>query len=264
MRAAIYARYSTEQQSEASNVDQIRQCERIAASERLEIVARFQDAAISGGTTERPGYQAMLGAARAGDFKILIAEDISRLWRNRAEYGVRSAELEDIGVHYLSCTGDDTRRDGWGMMLAIKQAMAEQYRRDISYRTRRGLEGRALAGKSCGTRCYGYNPTTWTINEAEAAVVRRIFESPLSQAAMAAELNYEGVPAPRGPHWSQSTVGAIRSNPRYTGAVIWGASAYPRLASDSAHRRRIRRPSALVARHDESRRIVTEVSLQAA
>lgn len=260
MRAAIYARYSTEQQSEASNVDQNRQCERIALSEGLEIVARFEDAAISGGTAERPGYQAMLDAARGHGFDVIIAEDISRLWRNRAEYGPRSAELEDLGIHFLSCVGDDTRRDGWGMMLGMKQLIAEQYRKEISYRTRRGMEGLALAGKSTGARCYGYHPTTWEINEAEAAIVRRIFESTLSQAAMAAQLNYEGVPAPRGPRWSQSTVGAIRSNSRYTGAVVWGKHHCPRLASDSARRRLIERPAPLVARHDESRRIVTQAA----
>jgi site-specific DNA recombinase len=264
MRAALYARYSTEMQSEASNVDQNRQCERLAATEQLDVVARFEDKALSAGTAERPGYQAMLTAARAGQFDVIVTEDISRLWRNRAEYGPRSAELEDLGLHLLTCVGDDTRREGWGLMLGIKQAMAEQYRKEVSYRTRRGLEGRARAGKSCGSRCYGYKPTTWDIEPAEAAIVRRIIESKESQAVVAAQLNYEGVTAPRGGRWSQSTIGAIRANPRYSGAVIWGASTYPRLAADSARRRRIRRPEPLVARQDESRRIVTQVSLRAA
>lgn len=255
MRAAIYARYSTENQSEASNADQNRQCERIAATEGLEIVARFEDRAISGGTAERPGYQAMLTAARGAVFQIIIVEDISRLWRNRAEYGPRSAELEDLGINLLTAVGDDTRRDGWGMMIGMKQLMAEHYRKEISYRTRRGLEGLALAGKSTGSRCYGYKPTTWEIEPAEAAIVRRILESKESQAVVAAQLNYEGVPAPRGGRWSQSTVGAIRANPRYQGAVIWGQYHYPRLAADSARRRRIRRSSPLVSRQDETRRI---------
>lgn len=260
MRAAIYARYSTEMQSEASNMDQNRQCERLAATEQFVIVARFEDKALSAGTAERPGYQAMLAAARAGEFDVIVTEDVSRLWRNRAEYGPRSAELEDLGIHLLTCVGDDTRREGWGMMLGIKQAMAEQYRKEISYRTRRGLEGRARAGKSCGARCYGYKPTTWELEPAEAAIVQRILNSKESQAVVAAQLNYEGVPAPRGSRWSQSTVGAIRANPRYTGAVIWGQYTYPRLAADSARRHRIRRSEPLVARQDDSRRIVTEVA----
>ena len=264
MRAVLYARYSTELQREASVEDQFRECERAALNAGLIVVSRYDDKGISGGTAERPGYQAMLTAARAGEFDIIVAEDISRLWRNNAEYGPRSAELSDLGLHLLTCVGDDTRREGWGLMIAIKVAMAEHYRKEISYRTRRGMEGLALAGKSTGSRCYGYKPTTWEIEPAEAAIVQRILRSNESQAAVAAQLNYEGIPAPRGGRWSQSTVGAIRANPRYTGAVIWGASTYPRLASNSARKRRVKRSEPLVARHDESRRIVTDVTRQAA
>src|ERR1700677_4648568 len=96
--AALYARFSSDQQRDASIEDQFRQCERVAESNGLTVVARFEDRGISGGTTERPGYQMLLQAARSGFVKVIIVEDISRLWRNRAEFGARSAELEDLGV----------------------------------------------------------------------------------------------------------------------------------------------------------------------
>ena len=38
----------------------------------------------------------------------------------RAEFGPRSAEPEDLGVHCLTCTGDDTRRDGWGLVESTR------------------------------------------------------------------------------------------------------------------------------------------------
>jgi hypothetical protein len=63
---------------------------------------------------------------------MIITEDVSRLWRNRAEFGQRSCELEDLGIHWLSCVGDDTRRDGWGLTVTIKQAMGEHARREAS------------------------------------------------------------------------------------------------------------------------------------
>src|SRR5882762_11785229 len=125
MRAALYARFSTEQQRGESIDDQFRQCERTALAQGFDVVARFSDASISGGTAERPGYQALLSAARRGDFSVIVAEDISRLWRSRAEYGPRSAELEDLGVHLVTAVGDDTRRDGYGLMISIKAAMAD-------------------------------------------------------------------------------------------------------------------------------------------
>jgi DNA invertase Pin-like site-specific DNA recombinase len=158
MKAALYARFSTDGQRDVSIDDQYRECERVAKASGLEVVARFADRAISGGTATRPGYQALLTAARAHEYDVIIVEDISRLWRNRAEFGPRSAELEDLGVHCVTCVGDDTRRDGWGLVIQIKQAVAEHARREASYRTRRGLEGNAIAGKPTGGRAYGYVP----------------------------------------------------------------------------------------------------------
>lgn len=235
MKAALYARYSTELQREASCEDQFRECRRAAAAAGLDIVAEYADKGISGGTAERPAYQEMLAAARRGDFGVIVVEDISRLWRNRAEYGARSAEFEDLGVHCLTCVGDDTRRDGWGLVMGIKQTLAEHYRREISHRTRRGMEGLALAGKSTGGRCYGYT-AAGDVDPAQAGIVRRMFALAAggeSQARIAAQLNYEGIPAPRGGAWRQSTVGAILANQRYAGRLIWGRTEGRRSAVDS-------------------------------
>jgi DNA invertase Pin-like site-specific DNA recombinase len=73
---------------------------------------------------------------------------------NRGELSSRSVELGDLGIHCITCTGEDTRRDGWGLVIEIKHAMAEHARREASYPTRRGQEGKALAGQSTGGRAY--------------------------------------------------------------------------------------------------------------
>src|SRR5271166_1526045 len=160
LRAAIYARYSTDKQSKESIEDQFHVCRQLAKRESFDVVATFHDREISGGTADRPGYQAMLDAARKLQFDVIIVEDISRLTRNRAEYGPRSAELEDLKIHMVTAVGDDTRRDGWGLTIQIKMAMGEHARRESSYRTRRGLEGRARAGLSTGGRAYGFISAT--------------------------------------------------------------------------------------------------------
>jgi site-specific DNA recombinase len=240
MRAALYARYSTELQRKESIDDQLQACRRVAELQGFEVVGSFTDAAISGGTAERPGYQALLSAARAGTFDVIVAEDISRLWRNRAEFGPRSAELEDLGVQLLTCVGDDTRRDGYGLMISLKAAMAEQYRREVSYRTRRGMEGLARAGKSTGGRLYGYGP-----DKGEGAVVARVFRDRLAGAsvgALAASLNREGIPAPRGPRWSYNAVKRLLSNPRYAGQAIWGKTQSGTRARDGGRRKPVARP----------------------
>ena len=59
-RAVIYARYSSDNQSEASLDDQIRLCKELISREEWSLVQVFRDAAISGSTSIRPGYQALI------------------------------------------------------------------------------------------------------------------------------------------------------------------------------------------------------------
>jgi hypothetical protein len=65
-RAAICARYSSDNQSEASIEDQVRVCRRYGELQGLTVVAEYEDAAISGAPTLRPGYQSLLGDAARG------------------------------------------------------------------------------------------------------------------------------------------------------------------------------------------------------
>lgn len=237
MKAALYARFSTDKQREESIDDQYRACERVASAQGFEVVRKFADAGISGGTSERPAYRALLASARAGEFGAIVTEDISRLWRNRSDYGSASSELEDLGVHLVTCVGDDTRRDGYGLVLGIKHAIAEQVRREISYRTRRGLEGLALAGKSTGGRlCYGYG------DELEAEAVREAYR------LRAEGLGYGAIGARLG--WPRSTVRYRLANRRYAGEAIYGARVRVGGARDSRRQRRLMRPEPLVTRFD--------------
>jgi DNA invertase Pin-like site-specific DNA recombinase len=239
MRSAIYARYSTDKQKEASIPDQFRETERTAASIGAVVVGRFSDAGVSGGVAARPGYQALLEAARRKEFEIIIAEDVSRLWRNRATFGADSAELEDLGVHLVTCTGDDTRRDGYGLVLGIKSAIAEHQRREIAYRTRRGMEGLAAKGESTGGRCFGFG------SPAEADTVRRVYRERLAGLGyreIADGLERDGIVPPRGGRWSRTTLRRILANPRYAGQAIWGKTQRKTLARDGARGRPVMRP----------------------
>jgi site-specific DNA recombinase len=259
MRAAIYARFSTELQKDASIEDQFRVCRRVADIQGFDVVATFEDRGISGGTSERPGYQALLAAVRSGSVAIVIAEDVSRLWRNRSEFGQRSAELEDLGCHLLTAVGDDTRREGWGLLLGIKSAIAEHARRETSYRTRRGLEGRALAGQSTGGRVYGYRGAQ--IAPEEARWVLGIYEQAaagLSLSRIASWLAAQAVPSPSGAEtWARGTLARILSNRRYLGEVTWGARLMAGGARDSKRKHRVVRPEGpLVNRQDDKLQIV--------
>jgi site-specific DNA recombinase len=283
MKAALYARFSTEKQSEASIEDQFRVCERIAEQHGFSVIARFSDAAISGGTAQRPGYQRLLAAARRHEFDVIVAEDTSRLWRNLAEQSPRLAELADLGIAVV--THDlDTRHESAEIMGAVGGAMATAYRKEIGRRTRRGLEGRARNGRSAGGRAYGYVPRAFSasgrveIDEAQSAVVRRVFTmfaDGYSPRAIASALNREGVPSP-GSMWGREArrkrgwvASAIHGNPArglgilnneaYRGVVVWNRSRWIRSAADSSKRRQVQNPrKEWITRQDERLRIVSD------
>jgi site-specific DNA recombinase len=167
--------------------------------------------------------------------------------------------------------------------------VAEHARREASYRTRRGQEGRALAGKTAGGRAFGYIPAALSgtgeveIEKAQALVVRRIFElyaDGVSPRNIAARFNAEGIPSP-GAQWRRRTVrrtdgkwlasaihGDVRrgtgilNNRRYIGVVTWGRTEWRRSAADSSVRRVKVLEHARVERTDERLRIVSNESWQ--
>jgi site-specific DNA recombinase len=83
--AAIYARYSSDNQSEASIEDQVRVCRRYAELQGFTVIVEYADDAISGASTLRPGYQKLLEGARKAAFDIVLAEGLDRLSRDLAD-----------------------------------------------------------------------------------------------------------------------------------------------------------------------------------
>jgi site-specific DNA recombinase len=220
VRGALYARYSTELQSADSIEDQFRVCQRLAERHGFTVIERYSDAAISGGTTERPGYQELLRAGRAKQFDVIVAEDTSRLWRSLPEQWRAVAELLDAGVHIV--TQDiDTRSENFKILLSVHGAMADVYRDQIAYRTRRGLEGRARKGKSTGGKAYGYKPGVdakgekiRVVDAEQAKVVKQIYEwraAGWSGQRIARQLNEDRVPPP-GAYWNRTDTGPNRKN----------------------------------------------------
>ncbi|WP_005620424.1 recombinase family protein [Tritonibacter mobilis] len=99
LRAAIYARYSTDLQSDASVEDQIRSCQDLAKSLGAEVVATYSDHAVSGASLMRRGIQSLLRDNQSGSFNVVLAEGLDRLSRNQA----------DVAQIYQQMSFTDTR-----------------------------------------------------------------------------------------------------------------------------------------------------------
>jgi site-specific DNA recombinase len=85
-RVALYARYSSDNQRDASIEDQSRICREQAPREGWQVVGAYKDAAISGSSMIlRSGIQSLLQDAQAGQFDLMLAEALDRISRDQAD-----------------------------------------------------------------------------------------------------------------------------------------------------------------------------------
>jgi site-specific DNA recombinase len=245
MRAAIYARYSSDQQSTASIPDQVRLCRRLCDEQGWTVVDVFADEAVSGATHLRPGFQEMQQRAMAGDFDILVSEALDRLSRDQEHIAGLYKRLTYLGVRIVTKSEGEINE----LHIGLGGTMSALFLRQLSQKTHRGLEGRVRAGKSAGGISYGYrldrqllpDGTLTTgdrvIDAAQAAIIRRIFDDYTrgkSARTIAIELNREGVAPPRlgkgerSASWSFSTISGnwrrgtgILNNELYLGKLVW-------------------------------------------
>src|SRR3546814_5340528 len=82
-RVALYARYSSDNQREASVEDQLRLCRQHAEREGWTVVESYHDRAISGASLIRPGIQVLMQDAQRGGFDIVLAEELDRISRDQ-------------------------------------------------------------------------------------------------------------------------------------------------------------------------------------
>lgn len=234
MRVALYARYSDEQQNPRSIADQFAVLERHAAARGWTVVARFEDAAISGfAMANRPGLLALLATAESGArlFDRVLAEHEDRFSRDLADLATIAKRLRLAGAAMATLAADDVST----IQLAFNGVMAQQYLENLSQKTRRGMASNAAEGKSLGGRTYGYRSApggALTIEPAEAEIVRRIFADYAAGQTgreIADRLNRQGVPSPQGRLWSGAQItgsptranGILRTD-LYRGLRVWG------------------------------------------
>ena len=233
IRAAIYARFSSEVQNVRSIEDQIEVCRRTADARGWTVLRSFTDAAISGAAmANRPGLLAALAAAERGEFDVLLAEAEDRVARNLEHLAHVVNRLEYVGVQLSTLSTERVET----MHVAFMGAMAQEYLRNLSAKTKRGMHSNAEKGLATGAKLYGYVTQPGgavSIDQAQAQVVRRICalfaDERLGGREIADRLNRDGTPGPRGGYWNASTIlgerkrgnGILRSE-IYAGVKVWG------------------------------------------
>ena len=238
--AAIYARVSSDRQKENHTIaSQVAALTDYAEAHEYKVPAewRFQDEGYSGATLLRPGLEALRDLAAAGHIEAVLIYSPDRLSRKYAYQVLLAEELSRCGVElvFLQAPSGATPEDQ--LLLQFQGMIAEYERAQIAERSRRGKRHRAhqgsinvLSGAPYGYRYVRKSDTAaayYEVLEAEAAVVRRVYEAYTQEGrsihAIAHRLNAEQIPTRTGTsRWERSTVWAMLRNPAYQGRACYG------------------------------------------
>ncbi|OUJ14861.1 recombinase family protein [Acetobacter sp. DsW_063] len=239
MGVALYARYSSDNQRDASIADQLRVCRAHAERQGWSIVEEYTDHAISGASLIRPGIQALIADAQRGRFQIVLAEAMDRLSRDQEDIAGVFKRMNYASVRIVTLSEGEVSH----LHVGLKGTMNALFLKDLAAKTHRGLRGRVEQGKSGGGLCYGYDVVRKldangepvrgdrTVNPEEAATVQRIFReyaAGKSARKIAVALNEAHIPGPRGGAWGFSSINGNRArgtgilnNEMYIGKLVW-------------------------------------------
>lgn len=244
MKTVIYARYSSDRQLARSIDAQIADCRARADREGWPVLEIFTDYETSGGAgiseEQRPGIAALLRRVEAGGVDQVLSDSTSRIARDQVDALNIRRRLEFAGARLFTLSVgeiDDIR----GLITSF---VDQQQRKDLAHNIRRGQREIVRQQRAPAGIAYGYRQNNRLddhgvairglreIDPQQAAIVLRIFREAAagrSPAAIAAQLNAEAVPGPRGAHWRASVIrgdskrhnGLLR-NRLYNGELVVG------------------------------------------
>ena len=100
----IYARYSSDSQTEQSIEGQLRVCNEYAKNNDILVLRTYIDRAMTGTNDNRPDFLQMIEDSKKHDFSIVLVYKLDRFSRNKYETTKHKKTLKDNGVKVVSAT----------------------------------------------------------------------------------------------------------------------------------------------------------------
>ena len=150
LRAALYLRVSTDQQTTDNQERELREA---AEGKGLEVVEVYRDNGVSGakGRDKRPGLDKALKEAVRGKYSVLMVWSVDRLGRSLTDLVASLQELHGAGVDlYLHRQAVDTRTPAGKALFQMLGVFAEFERAMIQERVKAGMDRARAEGKVMG------------------------------------------------------------------------------------------------------------------
>ena len=228
LRVTFYARVSTDMDAQLNSLENQVQyyTEFIQSKPNWVFVPGYIDEGISGGSTKkRDDFNRMISDAKAGRFDFIITKEISRFSRSTLDSILYTQTLLEynVGVYFQNDSINTLDLDS-EFRLTVMAGVAQDEIRKLSERTKFGFHQSIKNGRVLGNdKLYGYDKKdcVLTINEAEAEIVRTVFDlyanHNLGIRKISQRLQEMGYTSRKGNAFNQATIRHMLENPKYKG-----------------------------------------------
>ncbi len=240
--AVIYARYSSDSQSEQSIEGQLRECQKYAKAHDILILDTYIDRAMTGTNDNRFDFQRMMKDSAKRQWNYVIVYKLDRFSRNKYESVVHKKTLKDNGIKLLSAMEQIPDSPEGTLMEALLEGFNQYYSEELAQKVNRGIRESWIKGNATGGMpIFGYDVVDkkYIINEYEADIVREAFTryaDGYKARAIASSMMERGLRRKNGALVDAKYLYFILHNPRYTGKVehhgVIYENIFPRIISD--------------------------------
>lgn len=229
-KVAAYIRVSTSNEEQLISLEAQRRHYKtlIENNDEWQLVDIYSDEGITGTKKDRrPELLRLISDCEKGKIDFILTKSISRFARNTIDCLELVRKLMDLGVHiYFEKENINTNSMESELMLSILSSLAENESVSLSENSKWSIRQRFKRGTykiSYPPYGYDYIDEMVVVNEEQAQVVKRIFNSVLEGIGterIARQLNEERIPTKRNGNWTGSTIRGIVKNEKYTGDVL--------------------------------------------
>lgn len=230
--AVIYARYSSDSQSEQSIEGQLRVCQQYAKNNDILILDTYIDRAMTGTNDARPGFQKMLQDSSKKQWDYVIVYKLDRFSRDKYEATIHKHTLRENGVKLLSAMENIPDTPEGIILESLLEGMNQYYSAELSQKIRRGQKESYIKGQyTGGPILFGYDivDKKYVINPTETEIVREIFSKfsiGITGKSIAQELMVRGIRTKKGHYVDAAMIYKIIQTIKYTGKAIYGNEIY--------------------------------------
>lgn len=177
--AVVYARYSSDSQTEQSIEGQLHVCEEFAKANDILILDSYIDRAMTGTNDNRPDFQKMLKDSNKKEWDYVLVYKLDRFSRNKYESVMHKRTLKENGVKVLSAMENIPDTPEGIILESLLEGMNQYYSAELSQKIKRGMnESRNKGNFTGGKLIYGYKIENQKviIDEEQAEVIRYIYK----------------------------------------------------------------------------------------